>query len=223
MAPWPAPLVERVYSRGLYPVIQPVVTGLTNLLPFAAGDLLLVALAAWVLRIVWSPLVARPRRPALAQALCRLALTAGLGWLLFLTLWGLHYRRVPLMAQPGVFAVEASAADVEALAWLAVTRLNALHPLAHDAPWPADAALVEHLAPAFAAAQREAGLPGGARPGRPKPTGLGWYFERAAIAGMTNPFGLEVYVTPGALPFERPAILAHEWAHLAGLADDLHN
>ena len=37
---------------------------------------------------------------------------------------------------------------------------------------------------------------------------------------MVNPFGLEVLANPDLLPFERPFIAAHEWAHLAGYADE---
>jgi hypothetical protein len=35
---------------------------------------------------------------------------------------------------------------------------------------------------------------------------------------MTNPFALEVVVDWSQLPFERPFVAAHEWAHLAGYA-----
>jgi hypothetical protein len=37
---------------------------------------------------------------------------------------------------------------------------------------------------------------------------------------MINPFGLEVLANPDLLPFERPFVAAHEWAHLAGSADE---
>jgi hypothetical protein len=37
---------------------------------------------------------------------------------------------------------------------------------------------------------------------------------------MVNPFGLEVLANPDLLPFERPFVAAHEWAHLAGFADE---
>ena len=46
------------------------------------------------------------------------------------------------------------------------------------------------------------------------------YFRWAAIDGMTDPFFLEVIVNPDVLPVERPFVLAHEWAHLAGYADE---
>ena len=37
---------------------------------------------------------------------------------------------------------------------------------------------------------------------------------------MLNPFGLETIVLPDLLPFERPFVLAHEWGHLSGHADE---
>jgi hypothetical protein len=37
---------------------------------------------------------------------------------------------------------------------------------------------------------------------------------------MVNPFALEVLANPDLLPYERPFVAAHEWAHLAGYADE---
>ena len=42
----------------------------------------------------------------------------------------------------------------------------------------------------------------------------------AGIDGMTNPFGLEVLLNSRVLPMELPALAAHEYAHLAGFADE---
>ncbi|HEV3140522.1 MAG TPA: DUF3810 family protein, partial [Vicinamibacterales bacterium] len=56
--------------------------------------------------------------------------------------------------------------------------------------------------------------------GRPKRTLLDWYFRRAGVAGMTDPFFLETLVSTDLLPFERPLVVAHEWGHLAGIADE---
>ena len=54
----------------------------------------------------------------------------------------------------------------------------------------------------------------------PKRSLLGLYFRWAAIDGMTDPFFLEIIVNPDVLPVERPFVVAHEWAHLAGYADE---
>jgi hypothetical protein len=37
---------------------------------------------------------------------------------------------------------------------------------------------------------------------------------------MTDPWFLEIMLNPDLLPIERPFVLAHEWAHLAGYADE---
>jgi hypothetical protein len=57
-------------------------------------------------------------------------------------------------------------------------------------------------------------------PGRPKRTALGWFFRAAGVDGMHAPFMLETLLNPDLTPPERPAVLAHEWAHLAGFAPE---
>jgi len=37
---------------------------------------------------------------------------------------------------------------------------------------------------------------------------------------MTDPFFLETLMASDILPFERPHVVAHEWAHLAGITDE---
>ena len=58
-------------------------------------------------------------------------------------------------------------------------------------------------------------------PGRPRSSVvLTPYFSRAGITGMLDPFALESIVHPDLVPAERAFVLAHEWAHLAGQADE---
>jgi Protein of unknown function (DUF3810) len=57
-------------------------------------------------------------------------------------------------------------------------------------------------------------------PGRLKATIYGPYFRWTSVDGMVNPFGLEVMANPDLLAVERPFVAAHEWAHLAGYADE---
>jgi len=49
---------------------------------------------------------------------------------------------------------------------------------------------------------------------------FGPYFRWASVDGMIDPFALEVLANPDLLPFEKPFVAAHEWAHLAGYADE---
>ena len=72
----------------------------------------------------------------------------------------------------------------------------------------------------FADAQIALGAMRLAVPGVPKRSLLTYYFRRAAIDGMTDPYFLEIIVNPDVLDFERPFVIAHEWAHLAGYANE---
>ena len=57
-------------------------------------------------------------------------------------------------------------------------------------------------------------------PARPKPTLLAPYFRMAGVDGLTAPAMLETLLNPDLTGPERPFVLAHEWAHLAGYAPE---
>lgn len=223
VAPAAPDATERLFSTGLYPRVQQWVTPLSNLVPFALFDILIVAaVASLVVVLVRAVREARRMRRAapLLQALRRLTVSAALLYLAFLLLWGFNYRRVPMTERVVFDTGGPSSEEVVALGFEAVERLNTLHATAHesgwrDAPWN-DVALRQ----AFVDVQRELSEAPAAIPGRLKQSMVGPYLRWASIDGMINPFGLEVLANPDLLPFERPFIAAHEWAHLAGYADE---
>jgi len=105
------------------------------------------------------------------------------------------------------------------LAIVSVDRANALYDHAHATTSGAvDSGF--RLADGFAEVQRELGADRLAVPARPKHTLLDFYFRAAGVEGMTDPYLLETLVPRDLLPFERPFIVAHEWSHLAGYADE---
>lgn len=218
----PAP-VERWYSRGVYPGLQRVLTGASNMTSLAVMDVL-VALAI-LAAIVWVVVRVRARKPARwGHVLLQLAgdaiVTAAAVYLVFLAAWGLNYRRVPLRDRLDFDQARVTRDAQVTLTGLAVDELNRLHAPAHAREWPALDTIQDALTPAFDTAERNLGWSRPAITGRPKRSVLSWYFQRAAIDGMTNPFALEILVNPDVLPFERPMVVAHEWAHLAGFAEE---
>ena len=219
LAPIPAAAVERLYSAALYPALQRAMTAFSNLLPFALFDALLVSAAAsWAWLLVRD--VARGHRGwtrIVARTIARTVTAAAALYLAFLATWGLNYRRIPLADKLEFEAASVSAAAARALATKAVAEVNRLHRSAERAE---GAGVDPSLAGAFSRTQAELGVSRTARPARPKRSILDLYFKRAAVDGMTDPYFLETLVVSDLLPFERSFVVAHEWSHLAGFADE---
>ena len=215
--------VERMYSRGLYPVAQRGLTSLSNRVDVPLFDVLAIGtvvflLGWWGVRGLLAP---RERRLRAVGALAfDTAVLAACGYLLFLACWGLNYRREPIRARLDYDERRVTPDALTALAARSVQALNALHADAHARPWPAWSEIPETLGQGFIDAERRLPSRPSATLARPKTTLLGWYFRRAAIDGMTDPFLLETLVNDELLPFERPFVVAHEWAHLAGYANE---
>ena len=208
IAPIPRHLVEDHYSTSAYPFIQRTLTSFSNQTALALFDVLLAAVAVTALLL----LVRRGR-------ILNLLTLAAVGWLLFLAAWGLNYRRVPLEEKVAYDPQRVTPAKVTVVARRAVREMNRLYPAAHAGDAPSLDELSAALAPALERASRDLQIepPLAARP---KQTWLAPYFRRAGIDGMTDPFLLETLLAPTLLEVEQPAALAHEWAHLAGLADE---
>lgn len=210
--PLPAHVIERWYSRGVFPALQRSLTTISNLVPFALFDVL------WIGAVAAAAILAYRQRDDWRRGVRRVvtvfACAAVIVYLGFLATWGLNYRRVPL-DEKVVFDEERITAPAHAaLGDWAVATLNAEYAAAHHGPVD-----LEGLRAAFQDAHRALG----GTPivtGRPKTTLLGWYFHKASIAGMTDPFFLETLLAPDLLEVERPFVIAHEWAHLAGYADE---
>ena len=223
VVPTPAAWVESVYSRQAYLISQNLLTPLSSLTGFAIFDgLLLIAVVGlpWWWIVTWRRHRSRHHWYAVGQIVLDTATVLAATYLVFLLVWGFNYRREPLTAKLDFDQQRVSPEALTQLATTAVERLNDLHAEAHEAPWSGLDGLPSRLRSAFMQAQSELGVDRMAVTGHPKPTLLTPYFRRAGIDGMISPFSLEVLVNSTVLPFERPFVVAHEWAHLAGYADE---
>jgi hypothetical protein len=221
LVPLPSSMVERAYSGGLYLAMQPLVTGLSNRAPFAMFDVMVVAvIGAWIGYVVRD--ARQPggwRLKAIAIGSRTVAWGAAV-YLLFLLMWGFNYRRLRLAEKLPFDSARVTANAARTAAVAAVSRLNALYDPGHAQAGPAIAGIDAVLASAFDRAIGEAGIRRRVAPARPKATIFDWYFRRAGVDGMTDPFFLETLVSRSLLPFEQPFVVAHEWSHLAGVGDE---
>ena len=213
--PLPSDAVERFYSRGAYPLLQNGLTWISSLAPFALLDVTLIGLAAgWLVFVVrrWRT---GPIRRAAADAAVSLVLIVSILILVFMVVWGLNYRRVPLEARLDYSAARVTRDATQSFAALALDRVNALEPSKQTTAASHDA-----LVRAFAETERRLGATRTARTAEPKTSLFSWYLRMAGIDGMVDPWFLEILVNPDVLEIEYPFTLTHEWAHLAGYADE---
>ena len=141
--------------------------------------------------------------------------------LVFFFMWGCHYRRTPLETSLGTAPVVPTVTSLE----LVIADANALGATLRPNLPPAEGMTYEVAAQMLATPMQDAlsslRLGRLARPGRPKfSLILTPFFTWTGVDGMVDPLALESIVHPNLLPVERPFVLAHEWAHLAGEADE---
>ena len=220
--PLPQGFVESVYSNTLYPWIQGSLTTITNLLPFSVGDLFII-LAVIGIPGWWLVRLFKARKGERLHVAGRLALSSlvllAIGILIFRFVWGFNYYRMPLAArldyQESRLALEA----VRDLRRNTILRLNQESDTVHTNAWPPDNAWREELDRSLELTLSQLGNTG-ITPAISKTSLFNSYMAAAGIEGFTNPFGLEMVVNNTLLPFEKPVLIAHESAHLAGYADE---
>jgi len=220
LVPLPDGAVEHFYSSGFYSLLQPPVTFASNAIPVSLFD----ALAAGLL-IAFVGLTARDASRsgasvAVIHAVRRLVIWSAAVYVIFLLTWGFNYRRQRMIDRLPFDRAAVTPAAASRLAALSVDRLNALHARAHADGWLPASVIDPALAGAFERAMSALGATNRIVVARPKRSLLDWYFTRAGVSGMTDPVFLETLLATDLLPFERPFVIAHEWSHLGGLADE---
>ena len=191
-------------------------TRLTAALPLPALDLIVLGAVGGVAWWCWTR---RGRTRVVPLALAAAGACAAV-WLVFLAAWGWHYQVPTLERRYGLSHGVATEDTGASFARATVAQLNALHAHAHAEPWPSRRDLPSVLRPRMEAVLPTLGATSMPALPEPRHTLMDWYFRSAGIDGMTNPFGLEVIVGAEVLPVELPALVAHEYAHLAGFADE---
>jgi hypothetical protein len=221
LLPLPAWGIDRMYSRGAYRWWQTGVTTVSNLFPFALLDVFIVVTALLMIRrvaLLFSVTRTEGILTAAWEGTRRLARAGGALVLLFLLMWGLNYRRIPLDATLP-HGAPPSVGELRAV----IQQANAI--AARSRPHGADQPSFDEVIAALREPLNHALL----KVDRPPLKVAGWpkrsliltpFFTWAGVNGMVNPLALETIVHPDLLPFERAMSLAHEWAHLSGSADE---
>lgn len=217
--PPPPAVVERFYARWIYPGIQANLTPMSNRISLAMFDvtlslLILVAIGGWIhwLRRGWRERSIRP----IGRGLLATLTSAAIVYLWFLVAWGFNYARPPLESVIAFDESRITPQAVRALAEHAVLEANRTHAAAHAAGFPSIHESPQPLIDALHQVERELGRPRPTVMTRPKTSILSPFYRASGVSGQLGPFFLETLLNPDLTGPERPAVLAHEWAHLSG-------
>lgn len=223
LVPFPSHWVDRFYSNGVYPRLQWTLTPVSNLFPFALVDVWLIALMigipTWWIRAIIKAGRGHRWRSAGRMALNTLTLAALL-IIGFLILWGFNYQKVPLAEKVDFEQERMTTARLREFKRMAVERVDAEYLTARTVDWPDEESLRTGLHRSFSQVLVSMGRERNITAAIPKSTIFDFYLGSAGIGGFVNPFGQEVILDAERLPFESPFVLAHEWAHLAGFANE---
>jgi hypothetical protein len=222
-APPSAQTVERFYARWLYPSLQANLTALSNraawpLFDLALGIVIALLAGGW---IYWLRRTRRERwfKP-IGRGLFATLAGASIVYLWFLAAWGLNYARPPLESVMPFDASRITPRAVRALAEHAVRQANRTHAAAHAAGFPGIHDRPAELAEALHQVERELGRPRPTLLAQPKSSILSPFYRASGVSGQLAPLFLETLLNPDLTGPERPAVLAHEWAHLSGFAPE---
>jgi hypothetical protein len=213
--------VERWYADWFYPALQASLTSLSNRLPVALFDVAVVGFIAIAIGI-WSWSIRLARRKQMMRSLWRgLAATMTLlavVYLWFLASWGLNYARPPLESTMPFDASRVTPEAVRALAEHAIGQANQAYAAGHAAGFPAIDELPQPLMDALHQVEKSFGRPRPTVFATPKWSLFTPFYRASGVSGQLGPFFLETILNPDLTGPERPAVLAHEWAHLSGYA-----
>jgi hypothetical protein len=221
LVPW---LVERFYSRALYPRVIGALSLLSRELSFSLGEVLscLTMSVACACAVLFFVGLARRRvgrrRWVLAWFRSGAWVAAGLLWS-FLFAFGLNYQRPLLFELLGYEQRRAEPVELEALGRLLVDSVNQSYAESHagDRPKPGSDEIVKVLNESYDTLKEFRLLPRGEL-APPKPVYASEVLTRLGISGVYFPFTAEPNYNADVPDFQLPFSIAHEMAHQRGVA-----
>jgi hypothetical protein len=216
-----------VYARSLYPQIAHALTAATAWASFSIAEACLLALAPVAVVAAGRGVVRAFRSPApvraLGSGLLRIAIGAGVVYLVFLLLWGLNYQRRPLAASVGLPVGRAAPGELAAVCAELIERSEVLRgAVAEDETGVARVSggipgALEHASLGYDVLAETWPLVAG-EPVAAKRVWLSPGMALLGISGIFVPFTGEANVNTTLPEWTLPFVAAHEVAHQRGFA-----
>jgi hypothetical protein len=221
LVPW---LIERCYSRTIYPRVLGALSLPSRVFSFSVGEVLtcLLLLIVCVSAVFFGVGLARRRggRRSWVLAWLRYGAWVGAGSLwCFLFTFGLNYQRPLLFELLGYEQRKAEPLELEALGRTLVESVNQAYADAHagERPTPGTVEIVKLLNESYESTHEFDPLPRGEFT-PPKPVFASEVLTRLGISGIYIPLTAEPNYNADIPDFQMPFSIAHEMAHQRGVA-----
>lgn len=231
------------YTSHIYPLIGTVLSHISGIFPFALGDLFIALSIAWV---ILYPIYEIGLRKKLARRFIFLAAKSGgypkkkavfgrvieyLLWIYvwFYIAWGLNYSQPNIYCRTGMKPVEVSEAQFREFAYRYADSINSLSEerrvKSEEFNGMVDDGLKNRVRDAVLKGYNEIGAKEGINvPFNQHPHAKTMLFtplsSMSGVTGSMGPFFCEFTLNGDIRPHDYPAIYAHEYAHLLGIANE---
>ena len=230
------PLWGFIYTTRIYPIIGSLLSPISGLFPFAVGDIFIALSIVWVF---FYPIYEIKWRKQLAKRFFFLAAKRGcypkkkvvfgrvaeyLLWVYawFYIAWGLNYSQPNIYCRTGMKSVEVSEAKFREFAYRYADSINYL---SEEFNGMVDDGLKNRVRDAVLKGYNEIGAKEGINaPFNQHPHAKTMLFtplsSMSGVTGSMGPFFCEFTLNGDIRPHDYPAIYAHEFAHLLGIANE---
>ena len=230
------PLWGFTYTTRIYPIIGSLLSPISGLFPFAVGDIFIALSIVWVF---FYPIYEIKWRKQLAKRFFFLAAKRGcypkkkvvfgrvaeyLLWVYawFYIAWGLNYSQPNIYCRTGMKPVEVSEAKFREFAYRYADSINSL---SEEFNGMVDDGLKNRVRDAVLKGYNEIGAKEGINaPFNQHPHAKTMLFtplsSMSGVTGSMGPFFCEFTLNGDIRPHDYPAIYAHEFAHLLGIANE---
>ena len=230
------PLWGFIYTTRIYPIIGSFLSPISGLFPFAVGDIFIALSIVWVF---FYPIYEIKWRKQLAKRFFFLAAKRGcypkkkvvfgrvaeyLLWVYawFYIAWGLNYSQPNIYCRTGMKPVEVSEAKFREFAYRYADSINYL---SEEFNGMVDDGLKNRVRDAVLKGYNEIGAKEGINaPFNQHPHAKTMLFtplsSMSGVTGSMGPFFCEFTLNGDIRPHDYPAIYAHEFAHLLGIANE---
>jgi hypothetical protein len=207
-------MVERYYSKGLYPFVAKLFSFFSSLVPFSLWDLFWIAFA---LALICGFILVTFKKIKFSWYILRLTQLLALLYSIFYLSWGFNYFRPGIGTRAGWESPKIDEQLFRSVIDTLIIHTNRSYTQYSVSEYPAIDKLVEE---SFRKNSRILGLnyPNGTR--RPKNILLSSYFAKSGVSGYFGPFFNEIQLNSYVFPEDYAFLLAHEKAHQFGIASE---